>query len=92
MGDKVAVVAILDKEAFNGVELPNQAFVMATTTTNVMTGMQPSMRLDMNHLIDADKWCTEQTGRGSKGMGISGIITSPVWFCQKVGNFLKGLV
>ncbi len=90
---KIIMVTILDEDVFEKPELiPSQAFVMATTTANIYSGMNPAVKLDMKTIVDADYWCEQQTGSPARGLGISGIITSPVWFCKKVKNFMNDLL
>ena len=91
MGDKVLIVTIVDKDAFGDIILPNQSFALGTTSTNIYSGMQPSIKLDITKLQDADEWCEKQTGRPARGMGISGLLTEPIWFCQRVKNLFEKL-
>ena len=88
MGDKVIVTTIIDKSAFDGVELLNQNFVVAVTKKDELTGNH-TMILETTKIIDADEWCKKYDGRSSKGRGIDGMLTSAVWFCKKLPNALK---
>lgn len=80
--EKVAiVVTVMDVEDLK--EIPNESFVVASTTKNIYTGNMPTIN------ISSQKF---DTGEEVKGMGIDGILCSPNWFIRKIKTGLEGLI
>ncbi len=90
---KVVILCVVDKEALGLLEIPSQAFCMATTMINAYTGLNPSVQLNIRELMPADEWgktCGDEDIM--QGRGVSGILKSAVWFCQRVADPFFGLL
>lgn len=84
------VITMMPEELFK--DLPDQAFLVATTDSSIYSNMQPSMRFDMSSVMSGDEWAKIAEVESPRGMGIAGMITEPYWFCQKMESYLDKLL
>lgn len=84
-GDKVILVTVLPIGLFKNV--PNQGYVIGTTSKSIYTNMNPAINMDISKIYTADEFC-KMVGKNIelKGMGIAGIVTDGPWFCQSKSN------
>ena len=92
--NKMVLVTIVDSDFIKSLlpedrQKDNISFTMATTRVNI--GDELTMKIDTANVLEGEEWAKKCEVDQLAGMGISGIITSPVWFCQKIRDAFNGL-
>ena len=94
-GSKMVIVAIVDAGFINS-QLPEDqdkgriSFAMGTTRTNI--GGELIMQINPKQIVDGEEWGKKCNEGSLNGRAISGILTSPVWFCRKIVDQFAGLM
>ena len=94
-GNKMMLVTIVDADYITA-QLPeehrkdNIAFAMAITRVGIDGRI--SISIDPQTTIEGEAWGEKCNDPDLAGRSISGIITSPVWFCKKITDFFNGLM
>jgi hypothetical protein len=91
---KYILTTVVTKEALGLDDIPPQAIVTGMVMRNPYTGFNASLQLNREQIMPVDDYVKTvmQSNFSCKGMGLNGIMTALMWFCQKVKDPFHGLL
>ena len=86
---KVIVCTILNADAFNLDDNESDVFFIASTESNLYTGNKPTITIEPRSKLQSEEYTKAGNCESTIGNGISGILTSPLWFIKKTKSVLE---